>query len=216
MTTSQIDPGPAGRIQPRTLSPLLTLRQPEFASACAELMRQVEADYLPTLVVGIRTGGFVVAEAMVRSARTALTVLPLTCQRAGTGAKARLPFLRSVLATLPRPAIDLLRRIEHDLLIAPRRHQSREQLIDTTEVNAIAGWLTDRPPTQRILVVDDAVDSGVTLYTVLQHLGRVCPPETEVRSAVITQTLPEPRIRPNYALYQQTLCRFPWSYDAFG
>ena len=39
----------------------------------------VEADYAPTLVVGIRHGGFEVAESMVRAASASLPVLPVTC-----------------------------------------------------------------------------------------------------------------------------------------
>ena len=49
--------------------PVSTLHQPAFDSACAELMRLVEADYSPTLVVGIRTGGLVVAQSMIRRPR---------------------------------------------------------------------------------------------------------------------------------------------------
>jgi hypoxanthine phosphoribosyltransferase len=37
----------------------------------------------------------------------------------------------------------------------------------------------------RILLVDDMVDSGVTLDAVLQHLGTPCTAVTEVRTAVI-------------------------------
>ena len=48
--------------------PLRTLRQPAFDTACAELMRLVETQYVPTLVVGVRTGGLIVAQSMVRAA----------------------------------------------------------------------------------------------------------------------------------------------------
>ena len=77
-----------------------TLDQPSFDNACAALMRRVEASYAPTLMVGIRTGGLVVAQAMARAAANTLAIEPLTCRRAATGAKARLPFLRALLTAL--------------------------------------------------------------------------------------------------------------------
>ena len=67
---------------------------------------------------------------------------------------------------------------------------------------------------KRILVADDAVDSGVTLQTVLQELREIACRGTELRSVAITQTLPDPHVAPNYVLWRETLCRFPWSLDA--
>ena len=193
---------------------LRTLRQSEFDTSCAQLMRLVEQDYTPTLVVGIRTGGWVVAESMVRAASVPLPVLPVTCRRATTGAKSRLPWLHAALAALPRQAVDLLRRIEHRLFIAPRAHQARPQQVERAEIDMIGDWLARHPSCRRILVADDAVDSGMTLDTVLHHLRTVCPPDTVIRTAAITQTLEQPIARPDYALLHGVLCRFPWSFDA--
>jgi hypoxanthine phosphoribosyltransferase len=194
--------------------PLRTLGQSEFEAACAELTWVVEQDYEPTLVVGIRTGGLVVADSMARAASAPLPLLPVTCRRATTGAKSRIPLFRAALSTLPRPAVDLLRRFEHRLSATARAHQRRPQLIDHGEIKVIADWLAQRAAQQRILVADDAVDSGVTLGTVLRNLRAVCPSGTEIRTAAITQTLDRPMTRPDYALFHGTLCRFPWSFDA--
>jgi hypoxanthine phosphoribosyltransferase len=179
-------------------------------------MGMVEADYAPTLVVGVRTGGLVVAESMVRAASVPLPVLPVTCRRAATRAKARIPTLRAVLTALPRPALDLLRRIEHRLFIAPRTHQACPQQVDHAEVDTISAWLANQSSRARILVTDDAIDSGVTLASVLRLLRAACPSGTEVRSAVITQTLEQPLTTPDYVLFHNTLCRFPWSFDAIA
>lgn len=176
----------------------------------------VEADYEPTLVVGVRYGGLEVAESMVRAAAASLPVLPVTCRRAATTAKTRIPTLRAVLTALPRPALDLLRRVEHRLFIAPRTHQARLQHVDNAEVDVIADWLVNQQSRSRILVTDDAIDSGVTLATVLRLVRAVCPSGTEIRTAVITQTLEQPITTPDYVLFHNTLCRFPWSFDAIA
>jgi len=195
-------------------SPLTTLRQPAFDAACAKLMRLVEADFTPTVVVGVRTGGLTVARAMVRAAATNLPVLPITCQRAATATKGRLRWLRPLLAALPLPLVDFLRRLEHRLLITRRVRKPPMQTIDRAEAAAIATMLATPTEAPRVLVADDAVDSGVTLITVLRLLREICPPGSEIRSAAITQTLEHPAVRPDYVLYRGLLCRFPWSFDA--
>jgi hypoxanthine phosphoribosyltransferase len=191
-----------------------TLHQSAFDQACAELMRLVVADYSPSLLVGIRTGGMVVAEAMIRGATPPLPVLALTCRRGLSRVKSRLKPVRALLSALPQPAANLLRRVEHRFITAPLAHRGRPRQIDRTEVETIASRVTMLRSPARLLVIDDAVDSGATLATVLQVLRDVCPPGTEIRTAVITQTLEHPIVHPHYALHRGTLCRFPWSFDA--
>ncbi len=193
--------------------PLTTLRQPAFDAACARLMRLVEADFAPTLLVGIRTGGLTVAEAMARAAAPGLPIMPITCQRAGTAAKSRLPWLRALLGALPGPLVDVMRRLEHRLLIVRRTRKPPRQTVRQTEAAAIAAVLA-KAQGARVLIADDAVDSGVTLLTVLRILREQFPPDTEFRTAAITQTHEQPAVRPDYVLYRGVLCRFPWSFDA--
>ncbi len=177
-------------------------------------MRLSVTSYKPTLLVGIRTGGLVVAEGMAGSQQGSPPVLSLTCRRAGTKTKSRIPLLNQVLARLPRGIVDRLRLLEHRLLSARRKRAATVPEIDRREAEAIARAAAAAPAAARILVVDDAVDSGLTLSVVLDLLRQICPAETELRSAVITVTLDAPRVEPDYALYRGVLCRFPWSFDA--
>jgi hypoxanthine phosphoribosyltransferase len=231
-----------------------TLGSAAFEAACADLMRLVESDYTPALLVGVRTGGLVVAEAMARAAAVAVPVLPLTCRRSTTGLKSRIPGLKALLTALPEPVRDAMRQAEHRLL-AVRRPATAAPPVDPGEAAAIGAWLADpahpapalltsRPPMpgpptlcqppsrqptsrqprsrvptrrvspSRVMVVDDAVDSGVTLAAVLRTLRESCPPGTELRTAAITVTRPSPAVEPDYALWRGVLCRFPWSFDA--
>ena len=193
--------------------PLTTLREPAFNAACARLMRLVESGFTPTLIVGIRTGGLAVAQAMGRAASADLPVLAITCQRASTAAKSRFPLLRLLLRALPRPLVDALRRLEHQFLVMSRTRKPPRRIVDHAEAAAIAATLKDTPA-PRVLIADDAVDSGATLLTVLQALRAVCPRGTEFRSAAITQTQEHPAAQPDYVLHRGVLCRFPWSFDA--
>ena len=184
-----------------------------FAEACAELRRQVDARFSPALLIGIRTGGHTVALAMRDSAAGALAVAPLTCRRASTRAKAGVPGLTAVLTRLPRPVLDQLRRFEHRLLTS-RNRPPGERTLDAAEAAALRAQLGALPAGSCVVAVDDAVDSGATLAVVMEFAGAAVPPGVAVHSAAITVTTDAPIIRPDIALYQGVLCRFPWSFDA--
>jgi hypoxanthine phosphoribosyltransferase len=188
----------------------------KFATACTALMRRVLVEFRPDLLVGVRTGGLVVAETMAGAVSPSVTVLPLTCRRASTGMKSRIKLLPTILASLPRPAVDGLRWLEHRLLSTRRRSQATPQDIDHAEAAAIGRHLAQGSAARRVLVVDDAVDSGVTLATVLRLLRQASPADTQFRSAVVTVTLDRPLVEPDFVLYRGVLCRFPWSFDAKG
>src|SRR5690348_14698157 len=139
-----------------------TLVGPAFEAACASLMNAVLASYAPTLLVGIRTGGLFVAESMARSQPVAPPVLSLTCRRAGTRAKSRIPWLNQMLLSLPQGVVDKLRLLEHRLLSTRRARSAVAPEVDQLEARTIAQTIAAAPGA-RILVVDDAVDSGLTL-----------------------------------------------------
>lgn len=176
-------------------------------------MRTVEQDFAPSVLIGVKTGGFVVAEAMARAATQATPVLPLTCRRPTTRFKSLFPGLKAILAWTPRPLLNRLRQVEHRFLAESRRRAAPPP-VDHQEATAIGEWMTCSPHTSRVVVVDDAVDSGATLAAVLETLREVCPPTAELRTAAITVTTEHPAVEPDYVLYQGVLCRFPWSFDA--
>jgi hypoxanthine phosphoribosyltransferase len=215
-TTMTGEAAVAPRQAPMPRGLIHNLDKSKFESACAALMDLVLEDFRPDLIVGIRTGGLVVAEAMARAASHPVPVMPLTCRRTSTGVKSRFRLLPVILAALPRAAVDCMRWGEHRFLTARRRTQTKVQHVDNAEAIAIGNRLTQGAMTSRVLVVDDAVDSGVTLATVLRLLEESSPPDTQFRSAVVTVTLAQPLAEPDYVLYRGVLCRFPWSFDAAG
>ena len=117
--------------------PVRTLHQSAFDSTCAELMHLVELDYSPTLLVGIRTGGLVVAQSMIRTATTPLPVLALTCRRQLTKVKSHLKQVRTLLSALPQPVANLLRHVEHRLITAPSARRAQPRQIDHREAETI-------------------------------------------------------------------------------
>ena len=204
---------PPRRDVAQPVAAVLTLRQAAFSSACGDLMRLVEQDFPPTLLVGVGTGGMFVANEMARAAASETKILPLMCRRPGTRLKAKIPGLKTILSSLPEPLLNVMRHVEHKLG-SGRRRTASAPTVNQAEAEAIGAWLNNARPNARVVIADDAVDSGLTLATVTQTLRQVCPPSTQLRSAVLTVTLRDPVMEPEYTLYREVLCRFPWSFDA--
>src|SRR5271154_2596221 len=108
------------------------------------------------MLLGIRSGGYVVAELMAQQFPQA-TLLPVTCRRPSTERKQKSSFIKKLLLRLPRAVNDRLRIIEHIMLTQLRPPKPGVLIPDTNELNAIEALLRQRGAAN-ILIVDDAVD----------------------------------------------------------
>ncbi|MDR3401550.1 MAG: phosphoribosyltransferase family protein [Chthoniobacter sp.] len=196
-------------------SGVVSFNSAAFDEACAALMRLVVQDGCPDALIGIRTGGLYVAQSMAKAAGYTVPVLTITCRRPSTEYKIRLSALKKVVTRLPRPIVDRLRMIEHAVLTRkPQSIQPSDFQFDANELVAFDDWLDRAGGRPSLVIVDDAIDSGATISRVLDLVSRRVPPATKIRSAVVTVTTPHPLILPDYTLFCQQLCRFPWSLDA--
>ncbi|TFV62797.1 UNVERIFIED_ORG: hypothetical protein E4P37_16440 [Bacillus sp. AZ43] len=181
-----------------------------FGTVCGQLAEAVR-DYGPDLVVGIETGGARVAEAMLATMGDP-AYLSVRIQRPATKVKSSLRIGRLV-SRLPRPLADGLRWAEVELRETslrsrrPSVESTAQQLLGTTGLQHAA------EKAQRILVVDDTIDSGRTLLTVRRAV-ELASPRAEIRTAVLASTWRRPPVRPDYCLFGRTLLRMPWSFDA--
>lgn len=176
-----------------------TLTTETLATKCSELQGAIEASgFTPELVVAIARGGVWVAENMF----TDVCHMSVKVQRRNTQLKKS--FISKIVKRLPRQIQDWL-RIQEARFGSGSGNSCNSELIFT-----IPDGLT---PT-RILIVDDAVDSGRTLKIVDEACKKNFP-HAEIRSAAITVTRSKPYAAPDYTLYHDhTLIRFPWSLDA--
>jgi hypothetical protein len=200
-----------------------TIDRARFRDGCGTLWDLAQAGLQPQLVVGIRSGGWWVVEAMIAARAPANVVfLPLTCRRPTSDIKGGSATFRFLLRVLPYFILNILRTVEYYLLTLPRcraarRHGVDDQRIpDPAEIGAIRAAARDLPADVRVLVVDDSIDSGATLHAVMRQLRELLPPAAELRTAAFTVLGPYPVVAADFALYQRVNCRFPWSYDFHG
>jgi hypoxanthine phosphoribosyltransferase len=177
-----------------------------FTAHCRALSDLAIPDYSPDLVVAIRQGGLHVAREMLSDAASGIGLVTVAAHRPGTAVKRRLDTA-IVVRRLPRSLANGLRILEHyaRLYLGSGSQPPTVEVDSATRLRVAAS--------ARILVVDDAVDSGTTLDAVLRHLAALG--RAEIRTAVLTVTFPQPAVLPDYTVYPKgVLLRFPWSDDA--
>lgn len=184
---------------------VVTLAGLDFRDACGRLAAKVSQVYVPDLVVAIATGGVHVADAMYDAA-AAVPRADVCLRRQSSGRKDRAGLLFAILRHLPVRVTDWL-RIAEARRLARRSPAAPRRIILDPDVRRAVGKAS------RVLIVDDAVDSGCTLRDVVAAIAAE-PGDRQVRSAVITVTTDFPVAVPDFALYRDsTLIRFPWSKD---
>tara|TARA_R110000751_G_scaffold105046_4_gene200804 strand:+ start:19793 stop:20371 length:579 start_codon:yes stop_codon:yes gene_type:complete len=186
---------------------VLTLNTETFEKESLKLISKLEVN--PDLVVGILSGGGHVLEAIKQHPNVKSSLFEVvTLQRQSTNVKQR--FLKPVLSILPYSILNWLRILESNSVKAKISNLDLEKLQDNTiafdTVNTIS------KPIKNMLIIDDAIDSGKTMFVVKNNLQQKFP-KAKIKIAVLAWTIDSSIIKPDYYLYNNTLLRFPWSND---
>ncbi len=193
---------------------VVTLRQEEFEQSCRQLAKEVVLSYSPDVIVGILTGGGYIGKLVFDELNGDGTkkYFEVEAHRPGYNAKQN-SAVRAMLMMMPRVVLDWARILESKVL--EHRYKSRKEIVkreitvnvpdDVREMLVHGG--------RKILIVDDAIDSGVTMASVMDFFAREFP-NNEIKNAVITVTTATPAVGADYSLYNDhVLVRFPWSQD---
>lgn len=186
---------------------VVTLDTADFNDACGRLLRCVKNRRINfDTLVGIATGGdYVAAEFDFPETFSVKKQRPSTSSKQG--------IIARILPHLPTPLLDRLRILEARWLARSYGKINSDSVEPAMLPDALRERLRSGAG-KSVLVVDDAVDSGNTLLSVVKGI-RIAAPDAEVHTAVMTQTFPKPVIEPDVALWNDgTLIRFPWSKDA--
>ena len=163
----------------------------------------------PDVIVGIATGGRDVGRCVAD--HLGVTFCVVRARRRGTRTK-QVRWARPVASCLPDWMGWALRRVESSF------REIAFTFGDAPEVArsvAPEGELpTDRLASARhVLVVDDAVDTGYTLASVVDFVRQFAP-LAEVHTVALATSFRSPIRTPDVCLYDHALLRGPWSLDA--
>jgi len=114
--------------------------------------------------------------------------------------KSRVKF---ILKRLPRFFTHFLRRIELNCSIH-----------DVNSNRSVICRDPMPPKYKKILVVDDALDTGHSMEAVLFWLKSHSFAPALIKTAVLTTTGDAPHIVADFCLLNKVICAFPWSYDS--
>lgn len=165
----------------------------------------------PACIVGVLNGGKLPAQHFAAQFPTAQSLF-FKLQRQSSGSLKSNILLK--VKKLPRPITNILRSFEMSLSNCIRKKRSV-----SVDDNALSFFnehlrlekITERSP---IFLVDDSIDSGATLATLVESLKAAGVKRECIKVAVIVHTLSQPLITADFVKERGVLIRFPWSGDA--
>lgn len=193
---------------------VITLEHSDLVEVMRELWEMIEEKHgEPDGIVGIATGGLYCAELLKKI--TTAPVFTCSMKRPATEIKEKFST-KLILKLLPYSVTDRLRLMEDNLL-------ERKTLQHAAEIPKATDMLMEdledivkvclSLKLRHIVIIDDALDSGATMACVLANLKGKLPDFVKTHTAVITQTRKQVLLKPDFKVYTETLCRFPWSFD---
>lgn len=185
----------------------------DFNFACAELAEKIKQSYQPEVIVGIATGGQFVAKILSEQMNIPLAIVKK--QRPMTKIKNKIR-LDLVLKKLPYVVSNILRVLETKF--NEYRYEKNKSSVSYNDISVewIKGSFTFLASFNKILIVDDSIDSGKTLYLVKRFIEMNLDDKVEIKTAVLNQTFKNPLINSDFLLDKNVIYRFPWSKDTKG
>jgi hypoxanthine phosphoribosyltransferase len=162
-------------------------------------------------IVGIANSGIYLSEGLLKSLQkhgfTHSQSLAVECKRPHskyTDAVST-PVTKRILKILPRSFSNLLRILEHNLLGHTRPTQRTLIFRDHAD-QKLENF-------DRILIIDDAVDSGHSMKAVADQITLLAP-KSKIETAAFTVTQRTPVIMPDWYAHTDVIIRFPWAVDS--
>ncbi len=183
---------------------VITLHKMAFEQYCIELFSKLEDK--PDAVVGILNGGaYVLEEFKKENLDKDIIYKTIKLQRASTKGIKQSSFMKNLLNLLPYSILNRARISEHQKQIKA----SNKIGIHNIEIDFSS---IEKESINTILILDDALDSGKTMQSIVEVLSNKFP-EVSIKTAVIAWTNSESTIAPDYYIFKNQLVRFPWSLD---
>ena len=163
----------------------------------------------PACLIGIANGGVIPAQLLARELG-GVPLLTVRLSRKSSG-----PFKRVLVrltSYLPTPFRNTLRVWEMQVRTSHSQvppQPSKSLLASAAKLSAEIPLNSDDP----IVIVDDAIDTGKTVYLLVEALCSAGVSRERIKVAVLAHTLQDPLIRADFYAFDGALYRWPWSDD---
>ncbi|PGT18404.1 MULTISPECIES: phosphoribosyltransferase [Bacillus cereus group] len=176
----------------------LSIRNLEIESK--KLAVKIEKEFQPDVVIFIAKGSFLIGQTISEYLRVPL--LEIHAVRKGNKLK---EFIKPVIKIIPKSLKEYLRRKEIQSGVH-NQNIDREIYFDKSKY--------EMGKINKILVVDDSVDTGHTANQVVKYLGNIYS-ETEIKFASLNYFKDSVNIfSVDYSLYEDYILIGPWSNDS--
>lgn len=180
----------------------------EFDVLCENLSEKVLMSFSPDVIIGVATGGKFVAEQLGKHIDAPLLIIKR--QRNSTKSKSKFKA-STILPLLPMSLNNILRILE--IKFNEYKFRKSGRILSVGNVAHISGDIQLLNGWKRILIVDDAVDSGGTFIDCINFIKPYLSTDAIIKTAAVNITFKEPAFIPDYYLYKDCLLRYPWASD---
>ncbi len=191
---------------------VITLNAIDFFKKLDELSGKI--DIIPDIVVEVLSAGGYLGKAIkVDEKFNKAQYKQIKIQRRREYIKQSIVF-RTLLKILPYIILDRLRLYESkkakNSISALNLNELQKDNISFDHL----GFL-HKKSVKNILIIDDAIDTGRTMFIIKNSLQKQFP-KANIKTAIISWTLENSIIKPDFYIYKNVLVRFPWSKDYKG
>ena len=200
---------------------LINCLKKDFDEACFNLASDIIShNSIPDIIISIAKGGSYVGSNIYKYLKiinSNIKYCEVTIQRPCTVFMKNIG-IKKIFKFIPNTLLNWIRQINiyvHEFIYEHfNPNIKRKGNVDIP--NEIIEYINQKDPI-KILIVDDAVDSGTTLEIVTNYIKDLNYSYSNqvIFYAVLTTTYKHPKIIPNFTLYNRTILRFPWAFDSF-
>jgi uncharacterized protein len=188
---------------------VITLNSEVFSNKCSELIFKI--DFLPDIIIGVLDGGGYVLDDIIKKGYFESAQFNLV--KIKNSDFKEYFIIKSILKVLPNKISNYIRILES----RKTRRSIKDLNLNKLTLNRIDFNLNSdlMSKFKNILIIDDAIDTGKTMFIVKNNLANLFP-QSQIKTAVISWTIEDSIIEPDYYLFKNILVRFPWSKDYKG
>ena len=181
-----------------------TISYADISEICKSLYSSVTSKgFTPDIIIGVKSGGVEIARELYTHFEDKGCELAF-CELERVSTKRKKSILRNYLKFLPAFFLNILRIFEAKFLFKRRNENEYGNIKFSRNVSLY----------KNILLVDDAIDTGITMKVIKEQL-RNLNPTARILIAVVTVTSHKAILKADLAYFNdETLVRFPWSIDA--